>query len=110
MAEDEAKSLIEQLIEMTGMPAEDVEANLEHLAAQENPPGQGKSSEPMSPTAFNKPPDGWPTLATGELVDIKGIWFEVRGMHNGMLALQPRGPSSALLRRVAKRQKKRGKK
>lgn len=99
MAEDEAKSLIEQLVEMTGMPAEEVEANLEHLAnegtpAQDNLSGQGK------------PPDGWPTLATGELVDIKGIWFEVRGMHNGLLALQPRGPSSALLRRIAKRQKK----
>lgn len=102
MAEDEAKSLIEQLIEMTGMSAEEVEANLEHLAREGIPepgnlPEQGNAPE-------SKPPDGWPTLSTGEPVDIKGIWFEVRGMHNGLLTLQPRGPSSALLRRIARQQ------
>jgi len=51
---------------------------------------------------------GWPQFAPGELIRVRGIWFEIAGTDGGMLHLRPRGPSSALLRRLARaKQRKR---
>lgn len=45
---------------------------------------------------------GWPSFSKGELLDVKGIWFEVVGQRGGMMYLRPKGPTSALVKRIAR--------
>lgn len=87
------QDLEDEIAGITGMDAGQVKGVLERVEIAEE--------EPVTVP-------GWPTLTSGELIDIKGIWFEVAGMQSGLLYLKPRGPTRALVKRLAKKAKHEG--
>jgi len=74
------------------------------------PPSPAESLLELTPIEREEhdvPSTGWPQFTPGELIRVRGIWFEVAGTGGGMLHLRPRGPSSALLRRLARAKQRR---
>jgi hypothetical protein len=91
------RTLAEAIATASGRPIADVERDLERAVVdREEVDAQGT------------PPPQWPTFARGDLVCLKGIWFEVVAA-GATLVLRPRGPSSALLRRIARAKQRGGK-
>lgn len=93
------EDLADEIAGVTGMDTGQVKGMLERVDA---------TGETAAPSLREKGPEeitppGWPTLTTGELIDIKGIWFEVAGMESGLLYLKTRGPTRALIKRLAKK-------
>ena len=102
---EESRELVAELSSMTGLDSEQVSKMLNRIAEANDGREEGLEFHLDSEVAQRAPP-GWPSLSKGELVDVKGILLEVMGMQSGLLLLKPRGPSSALIRRLANPAKK----
>ena len=90
------------------MGGEPADGKLEH-AEGGAPPSPAEALMALTPITREEhdASSAWPQFSPGELIRVRGIWFEVAGTDGGMLRLRPRGPSSALLRRLAKAKERR---